>query len=187
MNFQDKINIIYEKLTGDNDADIKYLKEQMDIYKDDENSLEIIRALSRKIFDLLPDEKKAELNRIIGNEVDKINSTVEEAKFQISQKNSGKAEELLKSVIESIPFEFEDDEECGYFCFDNILEVTIFAVSEQFEKKIRRATYNFAEIYYLYAYSLMENKKIDDAEKALKTALKWNPVSTTIIGELSEV
>lgn len=187
MGFQETINQIFKGLTGDNKADIKYLNEQMEQHKDDENSTEIIRALSRKIFELLPDEAKTELNQIIGNEVDTINSTVEEAKFQLSQNNPVKAEELLRSAIDSIPFEFKDDEECGYFCFDDALEIAIFAISEKYEKTIRKATYNFAQIYFMYAYSLIENQKIDKAEEALKTALKWNPVSTTIMGELSEV
>ena len=39
----------------------------------------------------------------------------------------------------------------------------------------------------MYSYSLIENQKIDEAEEALKKANKWNPVSTTIMGELSEV
>lgn len=73
MSFQDKINAIFKGLTGDNEADIRYLKEQMELYKDDEHSTEIIRALSRKIFELLPDEAKAELNQVIGNQVDTIN------------------------------------------------------------------------------------------------------------------
>lgn len=187
MGFQETINQIFKGLTGDNKADIKYLNKQMEHHKDDENSTEIIRALSRKIFELLPDEAKTELNQIIGNEVDTINSTVEEAKFQLSQNNPVKAEELLRSVIDSIPFEFKDDEECGYFCFDDALEIAIFAISEKYEKTIRKATYDFAQIYFMYAYSLIENQKIDKAEEALKTALKWNPVSTTIMEELSEV
>lgn len=111
MGFQDTINEIFKGLTGDNKADIQYLKEQMEQHRDDENSTEIIRALGRKVFELLPDEAKAELNQIIGNEVDTINSTVEEAKFQLSQNNPLKAEELLKSAIDSIPLEFKDDEE----------------------------------------------------------------------------
>lgn len=187
MGFQDTINEIFKGLTGDNKADIQYLKEQMEQHRDDENSTEIIRALGRKVFELLPDEAKAELNQIIGNEVDTINSTVEEAKFQLSQNNPLKAEELLKSAIDSIPLEFKDDEECGYFCFEGALEIAIFAISEKYEKTIRKATYDFAQIYFMYAYSLIENHKIDEAENALKTALKWNPVSTTIMGELSEV
>ena len=93
MGFQDTINEIFKGLTGDNKADIQYLKEQMEQHRDDENSTEIIRALGRKVFELLPDEAKAELNQIIGNEVDTINSTVEEAKFQLSQNNPLKAEE----------------------------------------------------------------------------------------------
>lgn len=187
MGFQDTINEIFKGLTGDNKADIQYLKKQMEQHRDDENSTEIIRALGRKVFELLPDEAKAELNQIIGNEVDTINSTVEEAKFQLSQNNPLKAEELLKSAIDSIPLEFKDDEECGYFCFEGALEIAIFAISEKYEKTIRKATYDFAQIYFMYAYSLIENHKIDEAENALKTALKWNPVSTTIMGELSEV
>ena len=90
---KDTINEIFKGLTGDNKADIQYLKEQMEQHRDDENSTEIIRALGRKVFELLPDEAKAELNQIIGNEVDTINSTVEEAKFQLSQNNPLKAEE----------------------------------------------------------------------------------------------
>ena len=187
MSFQDTINEIFKGFSGDREADLKYLKEQMDKHKNDENATEIIRALGRKIFELLPDEAKTELNQIIGNEVDTINSTVEEAKFQLSKNNPAKAEELLKSAIDSIPFEFKDDEECGYFCFHNTLEMAIFAISEKYEKTMRKATYNFAEIYYMYAYSLIESKKLDKAEDALKTALKWNPVSTAIMGELSEV
>lgn len=187
MGFQETIKEIFKGLTGDNKADIRYLKEQMDQHKDDEHSTEIIRALSRKIFELLPDEAKAELNQVIGNGIDTINATVEEARFQLSKNNPVKAEELLKSAIDSIPFEFKDDEECGYFCFEDALEIAIFAVSEKYEKTIRRATYDFAQIYYLYAFSLIENQKIDEAEAALLTALKWNPVSTTIMSELSEV
>ena len=39
----------------------------------------------------------------------------------------------------------------------------------------------------MYAYSLIENRKLDEAERALKTALKWNPVSAVIMSELSEI
>ena len=187
MGFQEKLNEIYKGLSGDNKKDIEYLKGQMDEYKDDENSIEIIRALSRKIFDLLPDDAKDELNRIIGNNTDTIMATVEEAKYQLKEGNPKKAEMMLRSALDSIPYEFKDDEECGYFCFSNALEVAIFSVTNKYKKTIRMATYDFASIYYYYAYSLIENRKIDEAEAALKTALKWDPVSTTIISELSEI
>lgn len=187
MGFRETINEIFNKLTGDNESDLKYLKEQMDKYKDDEHATEIIRALARKIYELLPDESKSELNKIIGNEVDSINSILEEARFELSRHNSKKAEELLRSVIDSVPLTFEDDEECGYFCFKNGLEATVFAVSEKYEKTMREAAYDFADIFFTYAYCLIENRKLDEAEEALKTALRWNPVSVSIMSELSEV
>lgn len=187
MDFRETIREIFEGLSGDNEQDIKYLNGKMEEYKDAENGKEIIRALGRKIFELLPEDKKEELNKIIGNEVDSIQATMEEALFQLKQNNPEKAESLFKSAIDSIPLEFNEDKECRYFCFDSLLELTIFAVSEKFEKKIRKPTYEFAQLYYYYGYSLIENKKFDEAEEALKTALKWNPVSTTIIGELAEI
>ena len=187
MSFQDTINEIFKGLSGDNEKDLEYLKEQTEKYRGTENSTEIVRAIGRKIFELLPDDAKTELNQFIGNEVDTINSTVEEAKFLLNKNEPEKAEKMLKSAIESIPFTFNEDEECGYFCFANALEMTIFALSEKFPKTIRRPTYDFAEIYYMYAYSLIENRKLDEAESALKSALKWNPVSAVIMSELSEI
>lgn len=187
MNYQNTINEIFKGLSGNNEADLKYLHKQIEEHKDDKNSIEITRALGRKIFELLPDDAKVKLNQIIGNDVETINSTIQEAKFLLSSNKPAEAEQLLKSALESIPFEFNDDEECGYFCFNNALEAAIFTVSEKYKKTIRKPTYNFAEIYFLYAYSLFENNKIDDAEVALKTAFKWNPVSTNIISELSEI
>lgn len=187
MSYKDTINAIFRGLSGDRDADIEYLKGQMEKYKDDEDSVEIVRALSRKIFELLPEESKEEIGRVIGNEVDKAKATVEKARLLLNNNEAVSAEKTLRALIDSIPLEFNDDKECGYFCFDDALEIAIFYESENFRKTIRRPTYNFSEIYYLYGYSLIENGKIDEAEAALKTALRWNPVSTTVMSELSEV
>ena len=46
MGFQDTVNEIFKGLTGDNKADIQFLKKQMEQHKDDENSTEIIMVLS---------------------------------------------------------------------------------------------------------------------------------------------
>lgn len=95
MDFRETIREIFEGLSGDNEQDIKYLNGKMEEYKDAENGKEIIRALGRKIFELLPEDKKEELNKIIGNEVDSIQATMEEALFQLKQNNPEKAESLL--------------------------------------------------------------------------------------------
>lgn len=135
MGFQDTINEIFKGLTGDNKADIQYLKEQMEQHRDDENSTEIIRALGRKVFELLPDEAKAELNQIIGNEVDTINSTVEEAKFQLSQNNPLKAEELLKSAIDSIPLNSRTMKNVAIFALRELWKL-LFSLSLRNTKRL---------------------------------------------------
>lgn len=188
MDFRDVIKNIYEGLTGDSENDIEYLHEQMERYKDDENATEIIRALGRKIFELLPQDKKDELNKIIGNDCDSIKSTIDEALFQIKQNNNAvRAEELFLSVIKSVSGMFKSDNECDYFCFDNPIQQMIYASSFNPIKTLRTPTYDYAMIYYFYGYCLIENKKFEEAEAALKTALEWNPVSTQIMFELAEI
>ena len=53
MDFKKIIEQIMEGMSGDNEKDIVYLKEQMDKYAQHENSLEILRAIGRKIYDIL--------------------------------------------------------------------------------------------------------------------------------------
>ena len=75
MSFQTVIDETFSRLTGDNKADIAYLQEQAEAHKDDENALEILRAIGRKTYELLPDDKKSELSKLISNSTSAIDNT----------------------------------------------------------------------------------------------------------------
>lgn len=52
-------------LTGDQKADLAYLVEQTEAYKDHEPGQEIVRACGRLIYDLIPEEKRDLLDKAI--------------------------------------------------------------------------------------------------------------------------
>ena len=65
--FDSIMHEITRGLSGDANTDIAYLKEQMKAYKDHEMGKEIIRACARLMYDLMPDDKKKDLEQVISN------------------------------------------------------------------------------------------------------------------------
>ena len=50
-------------LTGNPEQDMKYLKETSEKYKDHQYSQEILRAIGRLMYEMIPDDKRAEVER----------------------------------------------------------------------------------------------------------------------------
>lgn len=97
MDFNSVIVKVFEGLTGNVEKDIDYLMAQADKYKEGENAREIIRALGRKVYEILPDERKSEINRVFSNVSECVNATLEEAIFQIKLGDCVKAEEIQRN------------------------------------------------------------------------------------------
>lgn len=65
MTYNEIMQEITSGLTGDYKKDCAYLKNQMEKYNNHNLSKEILRACGRLMFDILPDDKKEELSRVI--------------------------------------------------------------------------------------------------------------------------
>lgn len=61
MRLEDILQSIKDGLSGDQEKDQSYLKEQMKIYKDHEYKEEIIRECARLLYDVLDDQQKKNL------------------------------------------------------------------------------------------------------------------------------
>lgn len=70
-------------LTGDTEADIKYLFEQMEKYKEHEYVKEISRACGRLMYEIIPEDKKEEFNKSIDKDNMGFNAAFEEIQFMI--------------------------------------------------------------------------------------------------------
>ena len=86
-------------LTGDPKADMQYLQEQGDKYKDHEYGKEILRACGRLMYELIPDDKKEELNKVLAKDNMGYDAAMEEVRFNIYKKNYDKALKLIEDII----------------------------------------------------------------------------------------
>ena len=175
-------------LTGDYDKDLEYLKEESEKYKDHEFGKEILRAIGRMMYEMLPDDRKKDLDEALGRDMMGIDAAIEEVRFNIYKKDFDKALRLIEDTVqeqEKAPM-FEDDSVSEYHNFREPMEEFLYAELDHPEKTLRGATINYAEMYMLYGCILVELKRLDEAEAALKKAMKWNPVAANIAFEHAE-
>ncbi len=179
---------ITDGLSGESEADMKYLHEQEEKYKDHEYGKEILRACGRLIYELIPDDKKEEINKAIQKDNMGFNASLEEIRFNIYKKNYDKALKLIEGMVrkyEEMDM-FANDAISEYFCFREPMEEILYHEYNEPKKDSRRAPVDFAELYLQYGILLFDMKRIDDAAAALEKAKRWNPVNAKIAFEYAE-
>ena len=191
MTYEETMAEIEAGLTGDPKHDIKYLKEQCDKYKDSENGREIVRACGRLMAKALPEDAMAEINKALNKDFSKFEKKLNEVKKCQIEKNFGKALELLEPLIKDMEGMesnglYADDSVSEYYCFDDPMEEVLYAHFNNCQKELRHCDIPYATAYMQYGSLLIDLDRWDDAQKALKKALEWNPSSTHIIFELGE-
>ena len=97
--------------------------------------------------------------------------------------------EKLDTFIKAQPKFYENDEINEYHSFPNPLEELIFNEYIGCEKELRFIPDNqpVEDLFYTYGFLLRDAARLDEAEDALKEALRINPVSTRIILELCDI
>ena len=188
MTFDEIMAEIKTGLTGNSEVDIQYLIDQSEKYKTHEYADEIASAIGCMIYDLLPDDCKKQSNQILNNITLGIESTIEEAEFQMYKNKYRKALEIMKPLIAILEVKgcYIDDSFIEHRCFDNIFEEIIYKEIFKPKREIRRITENYTDAYYKYGIILFELREYSEARKALEKANKYNPVNTNVLFELSE-
>lgn len=183
---------IMKSITGglveDPETNIKYLHEQCEKYKDHEYGKEIVRACGRLMYEIIPEDKKAELDKAVGKDQMGFDAALEEIRFNIYKKDYDKALKLTEDMVhkyEELDL-FANDAVSEYFCFSEPMEEILYSYYNEPEKDIRRAQVDYALLYMQYGSLLVEMKRIDDAAAALEKAKRWNPASTMIAFEYAE-
>ncbi|MBQ2635087.1 MAG: tetratricopeptide repeat protein [Methanobrevibacter sp.] len=182
------INEIKANLGGNKDLDRKYLSSQIDKYKDHPYNKEILKEISRLMWDCLSEEEKIEFIEISQNE-NPIMDILNDISYDIEQGEYKLALNKLDKFMETFQPPFEDDRVNEYHFFTNPLEEILFNTYIGAEKEVRFIPDNqpLLDLYYIYGFLLLETQKTDDAEEYLKKAIKINPVSSRIILELCEI
>lgn len=188
MTYEEIIEDITEGLTGDPGVDIEYLKSQMDKYKDHEQGQEIIRACGRLIYNIMPDDAKEEIGKIMNREDLKIDSIMDEIHFAIYEKKIDKAVSLITELANKADelHMYENDSVSEYYCFESTMEEILYKYVNQPEREVRVSDYPYARIYLEQGSVYFEARMYEEAEKALEKARRWNPVNIRIASEYME-
>lgn len=188
MGYDEIMREITAGLTGDEEADQVYLREQMEKYKDHELSQEIIRACGRLFYDLIPEDKKKEIGQVIENDMSGIHAVLDEVRFNVYKKDFKKALELMETLVakaERNPM-YQNDSVTEYFSFETAFEFFMYVQSNESDKEVKWIQYPYAAIYLQYGSLLIDLKRYEEANQMLKKAVRWNPMSAKILFEYAE-
>lgn len=186
--YDEIINEIRANLGENNELNKKYLSSQMEKYIDHPYNREILREISRMMWDCLSEEEQEEFTEIFEKE-NPVMDILNEVSPDIESGEYNAALDKLDSFIENYPATFEDDNVSEYHYFTNPLEELLFYKYIRPEKVVRHIPDNIPllDLYYIYGFLLLETNQFDKAEKYLKKAIGINPVSSRIILELCEI
>ena len=186
--YEDIIKEIKANLGENKDLNRQYLSSQIEVYKDHPYNKEIIKEISRLMWDCLSEDEKQEFIEISERE-NPIMDILNDIYFDVENGNYEIPLEKLNAFMETFPEMFEDDKVSEYHYFTNPLEDLIFRKYIGPKKELRYIPDNqpLLDLYYVYGFLLLENQEYDRAEEYLKKAIRINPVSARIILELTEI
>lgn len=186
--YEEIIREIKANLGENKDLNRQYLSSQMEVYKDHPYNKEIIKEISRMMWDCLSEDEKQEFIDISENE-NPIMDILNDIYYDIENGRYDVPREELDKIMKTFPDMFEDDLVSEYHYFTNPLEELIFRKYIGLEKELRYIPDNqpLLDLYYVYGFLLLENQEYDKAEEYLKKAIRINPVSARIILELTEI
>lgn len=186
--YEEIIREIKANLGENKDLNRQYLSSQMEVYKDHPYNKEIIKEISRMMWDCLSEDEKQEFIDISENE-NPIMDILNDIYYDIENGRYDVPREELDKFMKTFPDMFEDDRVSEYHYFTNPLEELIFRRYIGAEKELRYIPDNqpLLDLYYVYGFLLLENQEYDKAEEYLKKAIRINPVSARIILELTEI
>ena len=186
--YEDIIKEIKANLGENRDLNRQYLSSQIEVYKDHPYNKEIIKEISRMMWDCLSEDEKQEFIEISERE-NPIMDILNDIYYDIENGNYETPLEELNAFMETFPEMFEDDKVSEYHYFTNPLEDLIFRKYIGPKKELRYIPDNqpLLDRYYVYGFLLLENQEYDKAEEYLKKAIRINPVSARIILELTEI
>lgn len=188
MDFDSIMRDITSGLTGNSEEDIAYLKKQAEAHKTHPLATEIVRACFRLMYDLIPEDKKAEFERAISNDADGINAALDEIRFLAYKKDFGKALALMEPLVSKVEKmnAFADDAVSEYHTFREPFEEILYFHQKKPGKHLRQAQLPYSEIYTLYGSVLFDLKRFEEAKQALAKAVRWNPINAPIAYEHAE-
>ena len=159
--YEDIINEIKSNLGENPDLNKQYLSLQIEKYSDHPYNKEIIKEISRMMWDCLSEDEKKEFIEISDNE-NPIMDILNDISYDIESGDYDVALDKLNNFMATFQAMFEDDKVSEYHFFTNPLEEILFNTYIGAEKTIRYIPDNqpLLDLYYIYGFLLLEKKTV---------------------------
>lgn len=186
MTTQEIIAQIREGLTGEYGVDIAYLEAEADKYRPTKNGKEIENAIADLAFEIMPEDKRALLNKMMYLDGKRLDTVFAEANQLTSQGKIQESFKLTEALYTKIRMSYRETEKEVYLSFRNTLEHQLYLYFYQPTKKLVRPVFDLSQMVLLHGYNLMELRRFEDAEKVINDAIRYNPMNTDAYFELAE-
>ncbi|MDD4238479.1 MAG: tetratricopeptide repeat protein [Desulfotomaculaceae bacterium] len=186
MEYEKILININNGLTGNSEKDVPYLKEQADTYKSHERSKDILRAIGRTLYDILPEDQKVPVASAFYKDSQRMDVLYDEARYLVSTKQYKKATVMMDSLIQLCEDFLEADKESDYFSFKNMYQAFVYQHFFNPTKNFKPTPYDFSDMYIIRGFLYMEERNMEASIQALIKAVRSNPVNIYAYFQLAE-
>ncbi|NLI77449.1 MAG: hypothetical protein GX442_13535 [Candidatus Riflebacteria bacterium] len=184
--FSEIIADVSHRMTGNPDTDVGILKKAMEDHGQHPQAKEILRALGRMLFDVLPPDRRKEFEQLFANDQRHWKTMISEIIARIQEKEFDKALDLCQELTFCNEM-YADDQETTYLAFRSPLEFAFYCHKNQPKTNVRWPPFPFNDFHYYHAYTLVELKRFDEALAVIDTGLRRNPYESRLLFERAEI
>jgi tetratricopeptide (TPR) repeat protein len=186
MEYTDIIRDISSQLTGDSSKDMAILQAEAEKYRSHESSQEILRAIGRMMYQILPDDMKQEFNQSFSNMQLSTDTVLDEVKTKVHEGDLAEAESMIKTILPPEGM-YQEDQVSVYFAFNTPIEEIYYKSKFKPQKDVRIIPDIDLEVFLTYAYIMIEKQRLDEAMDLLERGLQYNPLETKLLFEKGEI
>lgn len=186
MSTQEILQEIRDGMTGEYGVDMVYLEGQVTKYKGHENAAEIESGIAEMAYEILPDEKKEEMARMMYIDGKRMDVIMNDAIKLIDEGKNEEAFKLTEALYTKIRISYRETEEKMYLSLRNPLEHQLYLYFYQPSKRLERPPFDLSRMIMLHGYSLLEAQRPEEAVSVLEDAIRYNPLNTDAYFEMAE-
>ena len=186
MTINEIMEKIREGLTGEYSVDMVYLESQADKYRSAKNAKEIESAIADLAYEILPDDKREVLNKMMYIDGKRLDVVFAEANKLIQEKKIDESFKLTEALYTKIRMNYRETESEVYLSFRNTLEHQLYLYFYRPSKKLVRPVFDLSQMVLLHGYNLLELGRAEEAARVINDAIRYNPMNTDAYFELAE-
>ena len=186
MSVKEIMQEIRDGLSGEYGVDMAYLEGQVTKYKNHENAADIESQIAELAYEILPDEKKEQVARMMYLDGKRLDAVMNEAIKLINEKKTEEAFKLTEGLYTKIRISYRETEEKMYLSLRNPLEHQLYLYFYQPSKRLERPPFDLSRMVMLHGYRLLEAGRPDEAVSVLEDAVRFNPLNTDAYFEMAE-